>query len=112
MDQGRPEGFRQVSGRRARTDRRRFDIGLRGPKGRYRQTDIAKPMKGLGVGVFEIALRYRSDAYRAVYALRVDEDIWVIHAFQKKAQQGIKTPQKEIDLIKQRVKRLRKDLEQ
>ena len=77
-----------------------------------RKADIAKPMKGLGVGVFEIALRYRSDAYRAVYALRVDEDIWVIHAFQKKAQQGIKTPQKEIDLIKQRVKRLRKDLEQ
>jgi len=76
-----------------------------------RKADIAKPMKGLGVGVFEIALRYRSDAYRAVYALRVDEDIWVIHAFQKKAQQGIKTPQKEIDLIKQRVKRLRKDLE-
>lgn len=33
------------------------------------KADIAKPPKGLGAGVFEIALPYRSDAYRAVYAV-------------------------------------------
>ena len=77
-----------------------------------RQADIAKPIKGLGSGVFEIALRYRTDAYRAVYALQVADDIWVIHAFQKKAKTGIKTPQKDVDLIKQRFKRLQKELKQ
>ena len=47
-----------------------------------------------------------------VYALQLADDIWVIHAFQKKAQGGIKTPQKDIDLIKQRLKRVRKELKQ
>ena len=77
-----------------------------------RKADIAKPMKGLGSGVFEIALRHRTDAYRAVYALQMADDIWVIHAFQKKAPKGIKTPQKEVDLIKQRLKRLQQELKQ
>ncbi len=77
-----------------------------------RKADIAKPMKGLGSGVFEIALRYRTDAYRAVYALGVDNDIWVIHAFQKKAKTGIKTPRKEVDLITRRLKRLQRELKQ
>ena len=69
-------------------------------------------MKGLGSGVFEIALRCRADAYRAVYALQVADDIWVIHAFQKKAKTAIKTPRKDVDVIKQRFKRLREELKQ
>jgi phage-related protein len=40
------------------------------------KADIAKPMKGLGSGVFEIALPYRSDAYRAVYAVQ----LWVMRS--------------------------------
>lgn len=72
--------------------------------------DIAKPMQGLGSGIFEIALPYRGDAYRTVYAVQIDDDIWVIHAFQKKSTQGIKTPKKEIDLIKERLKRLKEQL--
>jgi phage-related protein len=74
------------------------------------KADIAKPMKGFGSGVFEIALPYRSDAYRVVYAVQIDEAIWVVHAFQKKSTTGIKTPQKEIDLIRERIKRLKEDL--
>jgi phage-related protein len=38
--------------------------------------DIATPLKGLGSGVFEIALKHRSHAYRTVYALQVGEDLW------------------------------------
>lgn len=71
--------------------------------------DLAKPLKGLGSGVFELALRYRSDAYRVVYAVQIGDDIWVLHAFQKKSASGIKTPKVEIDLITERLKRL-KDL--
>jgi len=74
------------------------------------KADIAKPMHGMGTGVFEIALPFRGDAYRVVYAVRIAEEIWVVHAFQKKSTQGIKTPQREIDLIKDRLKRLKEML--
>jgi phage-related protein len=74
------------------------------------KADIAKPMHGLGSGMFEIALPFRGDAFRVVYAVQIADEIWVIHAFQKKSTQGIKTPQREIDLIKDRLKRLREML--
>jgi phage-related protein len=44
------------------------------------------------------------------YALKIDADIWVVHAFQKKSKSGIKTPQMEVDLIRERVKRLKEAL--
>ncbi|MSP37879.1 MAG: type II toxin-antitoxin system RelE/ParE family toxin [Deltaproteobacteria bacterium] len=71
---------------------------------------IAKPMKGLGSGVFEIALAFRGDAFRLVYAVPLGHDLWVVHAFQKKSTQGIKTPRHEIELIKDRLKRLKEML--
>ena len=74
------------------------------------KSDIAKPMRGLGAGVFEIALSFRRDAFRVVYAVQLGEEIWVIHAFQKKSTQGIKTPKHEIDLIVDRLKRLKEVL--
>lgn len=64
----------------------------------------AKPFKGVGSGVFEIALRHDTNAYRTVLAVQLGEKIYVLHAFQKKAKAGIKTPQQDIDLIKQRYK--------
>ncbi len=73
-------------------------------------SDIAKPMKGLGTGVFEVALKYRTDAFRTVYAVQIDDAIWVIHAFKKKSKKGIKTPKLETDLIKKRIKALKEIL--
>ncbi|MDJ0675349.1 MAG: type II toxin-antitoxin system RelE/ParE family toxin [Calothrix sp. MO_167.B42] len=64
----------------------------------------AKPLKGVGNGVYEIIKRYDTDTYRAVYAVKIGEQIYVLHIFQKKSKQGIKTPQVDIDLIKQRYK--------
>ena len=72
--------------------------------------DIAKPLKGIGSGVFELALRFRSDALRVVYAVQLGDDVWVVHAFQKKSKTGIKTPKAEIDLIHERLKRLKEAL--
>jgi phage-related protein len=69
--------------------------------------DVAKPMRGMGSGVFEIALPFKGDAFRVVYALQIADEIWVVHAFQKKSTRGIKTPQREVDLIKDRLKRLK-----
>lgn len=69
--------------------------------------DTVKPMKGFDAGVYEIALAYRSDAFRAVYAVKLGDDLWVVHAFQKKSTQGIKTPKREIEVIHERIKRIR-----
>jgi phage-related protein len=74
------------------------------------KADVAKPMHGLGSGVFEIALVFRGDAFRVVYTVQLAEEIWVVHTFQKKSTQGIKTPQRDIDLIKDRLKRLKEML--
>ena len=62
----------------------------------------AKPFKGVGSGVLELALRYASDAYRVVVAVQLGRRIYVLHAFQKKSKKGIATPQKDVDLIKKR----------
>jgi phage-related protein len=75
------------------------------------KADIAKPMHGLGSGVFEIAVAFKGDAFRVVYAVQLADDVWVVHAFQKKSTHGIKTPQREIDLIKDRLKRLKEMLQ-
>ena len=61
-------------------------------------------MHGLGSGVFEIAPPFRGDAFRVVYAVHLGDELWVVHAFQKKSTQGIKTPKSEIDLTKDRLK--------
>ena len=74
------------------------------------KADIAKPFRGVGSGVFEIALPFRGDAFRVVYAVQIGAEIWVIHAFQKKATQGIKTPQHEIELVESRLKKLKEML--
>lgn len=75
------------------------------------KSDNAKPFKGIDGGVFEIAIRYRGDAFRVIYAVKIAEFIWVIHAFQKKSKKGIKTPQEEVDLVRERLKRLQEVLQ-
>ena len=62
----------------------------------------AKPFKGVGSGVFELALRYASDAYRVVLAVQIGRRIYILHAFQKKSKKGIETPKRDVDLIKKR----------
>jgi phage-related protein len=79
-----------------------LSIAARGGK-----ADTAKPFKGVGSGVFEIALKHRGDAFRVLYAVQIGDALWVLHAFQKKSKSGIKTPQMEIDLIHERLKRLK-----
>ena len=69
-----------------------------------------KPLKGLGAGVYEVALRHRTDAFRAVYTVEFAGALWVVHAFQKKSKSGIKTPRYEIDLIARRMRQLKEML--
>jgi len=74
------------------------------------KAEIAKPMLGMGSGVFEIALPFRGNAYRVVYAVQLAHALWVVHAFQKKSTQGIKTPARELELVRERLKRLKETL--
>jgi len=74
------------------------------------KTDNAKALHGLGSGVFEIVLDDRAGTFRVVYAVQLGDDLWVVHAFQKKSKKGRKTPQPEIDLIRDRLKRLKEML--
>ncbi len=70
----------------------------------------AKPLRGVGSGVFEIRADYRRDTYRAVYAVKIGERVYVLHCFQKKSRRGIRTSKKEVDLIKRRL-RMAQELE-
>lgn len=74
-------------------------------KGEMHQS--AKPLKGFGSGIFEIVDDDKSGTYRSVYAVQIDENLYVLHTFQKKSKSGIATPQKELNLIYQRLKMAR-----
>ena len=71
----------------------------------------AKHWKGEGAGVLEIVEDHRGDTYRAVYTVRFSSVVYVLHAFQKKSKSGIKTPQEDVKLISERLKRAQKDYE-
>lgn len=73
----------------------------------------AKPLKGYGdAGVLEIKDDFDSDTYRAVYTVRFEKAVYVLHAFQKKSKRGVATPKADLDLIERRLKRAKEDYQQ
>jgi phage-related protein len=71
----------------------------------------SKPWKGEGPGVFEIVEDFRGNAYRAVYTVRFQMAMYVLHCFQKKSPSGIRTAKTDVELIRNRLKAARKDYE-
>ena len=71
----------------------------------------AKPWKGLGPGVFEVVEDHDGETYRAVYTVRFEEVVYVLHAFQKKSPKGIKTARLDIDLVERRLRAAQQDHE-
>lgn len=64
----------------------------------------AKPLKGFkGGGVLEVVEDHDGDTYRAVYTVKFEGAVYVLHAFQKKSKKGIETPRHEVELIKRRL---------
>jgi phage-related protein len=62
-------------------------------------------LKGFsGASVVEIVEDYSTDTYRAIYTVRFSGVVYVLHAFQKKAKKGRKTPDQEIDLVRRRLR--------
>jgi phage-related protein len=71
----------------------------------------AKPWKGEGPGVFEIVESHDGDAYRAIYTVRFEGAVYVLHAFQKKSPSGIRTATGDVELVHERLRRARQDHE-
>ena len=95
----------------SRADLKRFPDPVRGRMGfaiYQAQTGLrhrdAKPLKGFGSGVLEVVSRYDGDTFRAVYTVRFEAAVYVLHAFQKKARRGVATPKHELDLIRRRLR--------
>jgi phage-related protein len=69
------------------------------------KADNAAPMKGFGgAGVLEIWSDFDGNTFRAIYTVKLKGTIYVLHAFQKKSNQGNKTSQNDINKIKARLK--------
>ena len=65
----------------------------------------AKPLRGFsGAGVLEIVDDFDGDTYRAIYTIKFEGVIYLLHSFQKKSKHGIATPQQDIELVKKRLK--------
>ncbi len=72
----------------------------------------AKPLKGFGgASVVEIVEDHATDTYRAIYTVRFTGVVYVLHAFQKKARKGRKTPDQELDLVRRRLRVAEDDYE-
>jgi len=60
----------------------------------------------------EIVESHDGNAYRAVYTVRFERAVYVLHAFQKKSPSGIRTAKRDVDLIEQRLKQAQRDYEE
>lgn len=73
-----------------------------------RKHEQAKALKGFGsAGVLEIVEYWERNSYRALYTVRFDRTVFVLHVFQKKAKRVRRltdTPKGDLDLIRQRLK--------
>jgi phage-related protein len=89
----------------------RRDIGQALFAAQNGQIDPAvKPLKGFGgPSVLEIVASDQGNTWRAVYTVRFEDAIYVLHVFQKKSTKGIATPKREIELIKRRLSDAERD---
>ena len=72
----------------------------------------AKPWRGEGPGVMEIVKDYDGDTYGAIYTVRFELAVYVLHAFQKKSPRGIETRQSDVALVRARLRMAQQDYEE
>jgi phage-related protein len=69
------------------------------------QHEAAKVLKGFGgAGVLEVVENDIGGTYRAVYTVKFEEVVFVLHCFQKKSKRGSETPKQDMDIIHARLK--------
>ncbi|MEA1890889.1 MAG: type II toxin-antitoxin system RelE/ParE family toxin [Pseudomonadota bacterium] len=65
----------------------------------------AKPLKGFGgAKTLEVVEDHQGDTFRAVYTVKLESYVYVLHCFQKKSKKGIATPKPDLDKIRARLK--------
>jgi phage-related protein len=111
VDQGQPKPLTWIASSRRdmralpKEVRRSFGVALYAVQ-LGETPPIAKPLRGFGgAGVVELIEDDAGGTYRAVYTVRYATAIYVLHVFQKKSKRGRETPQRDIDLIKERMRR-------
>jgi phage-related protein len=72
----------------------------------------SKPWKGQGSGVFEVVVHHDGNTFRVVYCVRFPKTVYVLHAFQKKSTRGIKTANRDIELVASRLRLAEQDYEE
>jgi phage-related protein len=72
----------------------------------------AKAWRGEGPGVFELIEEHRGDAFRAVYTVRFEQAVYVLHCFQKKSTSGVRTARQDVSLIHERLRTAQTDYEE
>lgn len=66
----------------------------------------SKPLKGFGgAGVLEVIDDFDGNTYRTIYTVRFAGAVYVLHAFQKKSKRAGKTPKREIEAVRRRLRR-------
>jgi phage-related protein len=69
------------------------------------QHDAAKVLKGFGgAGVLELIEDDAGGTYRAIYTVKFEEAVFVLHCFQKKSKRGIATPKEDMAIVRARLK--------
>lgn len=83
--------------------RRRFGFAL--SLAQLGDQDVAaKVLKGFGgAGVLEVIECHVGGTYRAVYTVKYEEAVFVLHCFQKKSKRGIATPKEDMEIIRKRL---------
>ena len=77
------------------------------------ESTISKPLSGFGSAkVRELSENDASGTFRVVYTVEYADIVYVLHVFQKKSKNGIKTPQKDMDTINRRLRNLRREIEE
>ena len=88
-------------------------IGIDGTQAQFGgKHPSAKPWKGQGPGVLEIVEQHDRAAYRAIYTVRFEDALYVLHAFQKKSPRGIRTSRPDVEQVWERLRIAQRDYEE
>lgn len=67
--------------------------------------ESTKVLRGFGgAGILEIIRDEAGGTFRAVYTVRFQAAVFVLHVFQKKSRRGVETPDEDMALIRARLK--------
>ena len=104
--------------RSSQTDLKKFPADVRGEIGHGlylvqcgERPNNEKPLHEDLSGVSELAADSDADSntYRAVFTVKLEPFLYVLHCFQKKSKKGIATPKKELDVVRKRLAEAREE---